>query len=111
LEAQSQRIVVRWSASPLTVHRLPTTLVRDLTMVQWAMTQTTSSKTKTKRPGDSLIGLGGMLSVLGLILAFMTASTATSIALALSLTLGGLLLVVIGYLKRIAVALELQRGA
>ncbi|MCA4132938.1 hypothetical protein [Arthrobacter sp. M4] len=72
------------------------------------MTQTTGSK-KTKTPGDALIGFGIIVTILGLILAFMTAPTGASIALTISLSLGGLLLVVIGYLKRIVVALESRR--
>lgn len=70
------------------------------------MTQTTPSKKKTNGPGDFFIGIGGVVAVLGLMLAFVTASSAESIALTLSLTIGGLLLVAIGYLKRIAVVLE-----
>lgn len=64
----------------------------------------TTTKTKAnKLPGDALIGFGPVIALLGLILAFMTAGNAGGLALTLSLTIGGLLLVVIGYLKRIAV--------
>lgn len=62
-----------------------------------------------KLPGDVLIGFGPVIAGLGLFMACMTAGNAGGLALILSLTIGGLLLVVIGYLKRISVALATKQ--
>lgn len=70
----------------------------------------TTTKTKAnKLPGDALIGFGPVIAALGLVMAFLTAGNAGGLALVLSLTIGGLLLVVIGYLKRISVALATKQ--
>ncbi|MFI5084659.1 MAG: hypothetical protein ACHP7K_01890 [Actinomycetales bacterium] len=69
-------------------------------------------KTRTSRkPGDSLVGFGAIAGILGMFLALMTAGSAVSIGLTLSLTIGGLLLVIVGYLKRITVAIEARQDA
>jgi hypothetical protein len=72
------------------------------------MTQGFKPKIKriNKRPGDALLGWGIVLAVLGFVLALLTAGYGGNLAVVLTLTVGGLLLVVISYLKRILIALE-----
>ncbi|MEO6530571.1 MAG: hypothetical protein ABIN10_07550 [Specibacter sp.] len=66
---------------------------------------TTQKTTAGKLPGDVLIRIGPVAVAIGFFLAFMTAGSASGLAVILTLTIGGLLLVVIGYLKRISHAL------
>lgn len=66
----------------------------------------TTRKTKTvKLAGDAIIGWGTMAAIVGFVLAFATAGSGGGLVVTLTLTIGGLLMVIIGYLKRIAVAL------
>lgn len=66
----------------------------------------TTQKTKARKlPGDAFIGGGTVAACIGMLFAFTTANSGAGIGVVLSLTLGGLLLVVIGYLKRISAAL------
>lgn len=62
------------------------------------MTKTETSKAKAKRvPGDIPFGLGSVLSLIGLVLFFVGQSP-----FAMLLTVGGLLLAILGKLQEIA---------
>ena len=55
--------------------------------------------------GDAIIGWGTIAAIIGFVLAFATAGSGSGLAATLTLTIGGLLMVIIGYLKRISEAL------
>lgn len=73
--------------------------------------QNLSAKKKSrKRGGDALVGIGSILAIIGFLLALINmgsaAGTGANIMMGMVLVVSGLLMVVIGYLKRIAIALE-----
>jgi multisubunit Na+/H+ antiporter MnhG subunit len=57
---------------------------------------------QTKKPGDALIGLGAMLAVVGVIIYFMALASGGSgnPALTFALVVIGILLAILGYVKR-----------
>ncbi|POH57107.1 hypothetical protein [Arthrobacter glacialis] len=66
----------------------------------------TIQKTKTVNLArDAINGGGTVAAISGVVLAFATAGSVGGLTVTLTLRIGGLLKVIIGYLKRIALAL------
>ena len=67
-------------------------------------------KTAKGSQGSLLVGIGGVASIIGILLILInlgsTSGSGGNIVIGLTLAIAGLLLVMVGYLKRIAVALE-----
>ncbi|GAA3681983.1 hypothetical protein GCM10023081_20100 [Arthrobacter ginkgonis] len=68
---------------------------------------TTGTKKSNRKPGDAMVGFGGVIAILCLLLPIAAAATGGGGAPFLMLgTIPALLLVIAGYLKRITAALE-----
>lgn len=72
------------------------------------MTQTGEIKKKTnnRKPGDALIGIGTVLAIISFALTMLASFNGGVAVGPFAMVFAFLLLVVIGYLKRIAVAVE-----
>ncbi|NMR29952.1 hypothetical protein [Crystallibacter degradans] len=66
----------------------------------------TKKKASNRRPGDALIGIGTVLSGVFFAFTLITTFSGGIAVVPFTVVFAGLLLVVIGYLKRIAVAVE-----
>lgn len=77
--------------------------------LNWDMSRA-FKKTAKGSQGSLLVGIGGVASIIGILLILInlgsTSGSGGNIVIGLTLAIAGLLLVMVGYLKRIAVALE-----
>ncbi|WP_344880860.1 hypothetical protein [Zhihengliuella alba] len=70
------------------------------------MTIKNENKAKVAVPGDFLIGIGGALATICVLIAIFVAFSGGTAGTVLGGVVPGLLLVVVGYLKKIAVAVS-----